>query len=175
MKEPNSTFVTKSVANWEFVKPGRYGMIGRNWMDSELLNRKEWRRAANRVNTWKRSVCLTMLSVASTVQRPVVVFFFFNEGITMCLDTYCGIDSYVSRAVCITQGNYIGYMFRLLNSHLQACSLQLRHSILWLNCSESHVCVTLMVMGSTSFETKIDLNYISTLAIPRSKRTVSRL
>jgi len=26
----------------------------------------------------------------------------------------------------ITQGNYVGYMFRLLNSHLQAYSLQVR-------------------------------------------------
>jgi len=31
---------------------------------------------------------------------------------------------YVSTAVFITQGNYIGYMFRLFNSHLQAYSLQ---------------------------------------------------
>jgi len=31
---------------------------------------------------------------------------------------------YVSTAIFITQGNYIGYMFRLLNSHLQAYSLQ---------------------------------------------------
>jgi len=30
---------------------------------------------------------------------------------------------YVSTTVFITQGNYIGYMFRLLNSHLQACSI----------------------------------------------------
>ena len=30
----------------------------------------------------------------------------------------------VSTTVFITQGNYIGYMFRLLNSHLQAYSLQ---------------------------------------------------
>jgi len=33
---------------------------------------------------------------------------------------------YVSTTVCITQGNYIGYMFRLLNSHLQAYSLQVK-------------------------------------------------
>jgi len=32
--------------------------------------------------------------------------------------------AYVSTVVFITQGNYIGYMFRLLNSHLQAYSLQ---------------------------------------------------
>ena len=31
---------------------------------------------------------------------------------------------YVSRTVFITQGNYMGYMSRLLNSHLQAYSLQ---------------------------------------------------
>ena len=31
---------------------------------------------------------------------------------------------YVSTTVCVTQGNYIGYMFRLLNSHLQVYSLQ---------------------------------------------------
>jgi len=30
---------------------------------------------------------------------------------------------YVNRTDFITQGNYIGYMFRLLNSHLQAYSL----------------------------------------------------
>ena len=33
---------------------------------------------------------------------------------------------YVSTTVVITQGNYIGYMFRLLNSHLQAYSLQVK-------------------------------------------------
>jgi len=32
---------------------------------------------------------------------------------------------YVSTTVFITQGNYIGYMFRLLNSHLQASSLHI--------------------------------------------------
>ena len=33
---------------------------------------------------------------------------------------------YVSTAVFITQGNYVGYMFRLLISHLQAYSLQVK-------------------------------------------------
>jgi len=33
---------------------------------------------------------------------------------------------YVSTAVFIPQGNYIGYVFRLLNSHLQAYSLQVK-------------------------------------------------
>jgi len=33
---------------------------------------------------------------------------------------------YVSTTIFITQGNYIGYMFRLLNSHLQAYSLQVK-------------------------------------------------
>ena len=33
---------------------------------------------------------------------------------------------YVSTAVFITQGNYVGYMFRLLNSHVQAYSLQVK-------------------------------------------------
>jgi len=33
---------------------------------------------------------------------------------------------YVSTAVFITQGNYIGYIFRLLNSNLQAYSLQVK-------------------------------------------------
>ena len=33
---------------------------------------------------------------------------------------------YVSTTAFITQGNYIGYMFRLLNSHLQAYSLQVK-------------------------------------------------
>jgi len=33
---------------------------------------------------------------------------------------------YVNTTVFITQGNYIGYMFRLLNSHLQAYSLQVK-------------------------------------------------
>ena len=32
----------------------------------------------------------------------------------------------VSTTVFITQGNYVGYMFRLLNSHLQAFSLQVK-------------------------------------------------
>jgi len=33
---------------------------------------------------------------------------------------------YVSTTVCVTQGNYVGYMFRLLNRHLQAFSLQVK-------------------------------------------------
>jgi len=33
---------------------------------------------------------------------------------------------YVSTTVFITQGNCIGYMFRLLNSHLQTYSLQVK-------------------------------------------------
>ena len=33
---------------------------------------------------------------------------------------------YVSTIVFITQGNYIGYMFQLLNSHLQAYYLQVK-------------------------------------------------
>jgi len=33
---------------------------------------------------------------------------------------------YVSTTVFITQGNYVGYMFRLLNSHLQAYYLQIK-------------------------------------------------
>jgi len=33
---------------------------------------------------------------------------------------------YVSTTVFITQGNYVGYMFRIMNSHLQAYSLQVK-------------------------------------------------
>jgi len=33
---------------------------------------------------------------------------------------------YVNTTVFITQGNYVGYMFRLLNSHLQDYSLQIK-------------------------------------------------
>jgi hypothetical protein len=33
---------------------------------------------------------------------------------------------YVSTTVFITQGNYVGYMFRLLNSDFQAYSLQVK-------------------------------------------------
>jgi len=33
---------------------------------------------------------------------------------------------YVSTTVFITQGNYMGYIFRLLNSHLQAYSLHVK-------------------------------------------------
>jgi len=47
---------------------------------------------------------------------------------TMRLDTYYDINSV--RQHFITQGNYIGYMFRLLVSHLQAYSLQLSYSML---------------------------------------------
>jgi len=43
---------------------------------------------------------------------------------TNCLDTYCNTNLQVSTTVFITQGNYIGYMFRQINSHLQAYSLQ---------------------------------------------------
>ena len=47
-----------------------------------------------------------------------------NEGVTMCPDTYYDINSvqYNSTTVFITQG----YMFRLLNSHLQAYSLHVK-------------------------------------------------
>ena len=51
---------------------------------------------------------------------------FLNENITKCLDTYCNTNLYVSTTIFITQGNYIGYMFRILNSHLQAYSLQVK-------------------------------------------------
>jgi len=34
--------------------------------------------------------------------------------------------TYVCTSIFITQGNYVGYMFRLLNSHLQAYSLQVK-------------------------------------------------
>jgi len=44
----------------------------------------------------------------------------------MCLDTYCDINSVVSTTVFITQINYIGYIFRLLNSHFQAYSSQVK-------------------------------------------------
>ena len=33
---------------------------------------------------------------------------------------------YVSTTVFITQGNYVGYIFRLLNSFLQSYSLQVK-------------------------------------------------
>ena len=36
------------------------------------------------------------------------------------------VTVYVSTTVFIAQGNYVGYMFRLLNSHLQAYSLQVK-------------------------------------------------
>jgi len=51
----------------------------------------------------------------------------------MCLDTCCEINMnymklilYVGTPVFITQVNLVGYMFRLLNSHLQAFSLQVK-------------------------------------------------
>jgi len=33
---------------------------------------------------------------------------------------------YVGTTVFMTQGNYVGYMFRLLDSHLEAYSLQVK-------------------------------------------------
>jgi len=39
---------------------------------------------------------------------------------------HCNTNLYVSTTVFITQGNYIGYMFRLINSYLQAYSLQVK-------------------------------------------------
>jgi len=36
---------------------------------------------------------------------------------------------YVSTTVFITQGNYVGYMFRLLSSHLQDYSLQVKSQV----------------------------------------------
>jgi len=44
----------------------------------------------------------------------------------MCLGTYYDINSVRQNSCFIIQGNYIGYMFRLLNSHLQAYSLQVK-------------------------------------------------
>ena len=44
----------------------------------------------------------------------------------MCLDTYYDINSIRQHNCLITQGNYIGYMFRILFSHLQAYSLQVK-------------------------------------------------
>ena len=45
----------------------------------------------------------------------------------MCLDTYYEINS-VRQHNCFikTQGTYTGYMFRLLSSHFQAYSLQVK-------------------------------------------------
>ena len=39
---------------------------------------------------------------------------------------YYDVNSVRHHNCFITQGNYIGYMFRLLNSHLQAYSLQVK-------------------------------------------------
>ena len=61
----------------------------------------------------------------------------------------------------ITQGNYIGYMFRLLNSHLQAYFCHLSHKMLctfW----DSIVCLEGCDVHVTPFETN-DL----ILCIPR--------
>jgi len=44
----------------------------------------------------------------------------------MCLDTYCDINSVRQHNCFITQGNYVGYMFRLINSHLQAYYLHVK-------------------------------------------------
>jgi len=44
----------------------------------------------------------------------------------MCLDTCYDINSVRQHNCFITQGNYVCYTFRLLNSHLQAYSLQIK-------------------------------------------------
>ena len=51
---------------------------------------------------------------------------------------------YISTTVFITQGNYIGYMFRLLNSHIQVYSLQVKsqdavYPLLLLPCGNARV------------------------------------
>ena len=47
---------------------------------------------------------------------------------------------YVSTTVFITQGNYVGYMFRLLNSHLQAYSLQSQDAVHTLGSQCVYIC-----------------------------------
>ena len=42
------------------------------------------------------------------------------------INTIIILTLYISTTVFITQGNYVGYMFRLLDSHLQAYSLQVK-------------------------------------------------
>jgi hypothetical protein len=49
--------------------------------------------------------------VAATIQQTNIVML---------------LTVYASTTVFITQGNYIGYMFRLMNSHLQAHYLQVK-------------------------------------------------
>jgi len=46
-----------------------------------------------------------------------------NEGNTKCLDTYYDINIVRQHNCFYYKVNYIGYMFRLLNSHIQAYSL----------------------------------------------------
>ena len=59
----------------------------------------------------------TSYKLQATSQYPSTIL---NEDITKCLNTYCNTNLYVSTTVFIT----VGYMFRLINSHLQAYSLQ---------------------------------------------------
>jgi len=61
--------------------------------------------------------CLHFTVLISDRWKVVVIhipeeIFILNGGITLCF--------------FITQGNYIGYMFRLMNSHLQPYSLQVK-------------------------------------------------
>jgi len=75
-----------------------------------------------------RSISLPAPIAAGLLHRQKLFFCAnLNEVITKCLDTYCNIKKmYVSTTVFITQGNYVGYIFRLLNSHIQAYSLQVK-------------------------------------------------
>ena len=56
--------------------------------------------------------------------------FYLNGNITFCLDAYCVHVVYVSTTVFIAEGNYISYIFRLLNSHLQENFLHVNHRML---------------------------------------------
>jgi len=49
-----------------------------------------------------------------------------SELVVIMCCVFMVLTVYVSTTVFITQGNYIGYMFRLLNSHLQAFPLQVK-------------------------------------------------
>jgi len=62
---------------------------------------------------------LSFWMCTATSQYPSTIL---NEDITKCLNTYCNTNLYVSTTVLIT----VGYMFRLINSHLQTYSLQVK-------------------------------------------------
>jgi len=73
-------------------------------------------------SAWIRIVILICTSAQLFLLHKVICRLHVSTTEQSSTGIFCNTNLYVSTAVFITQGNYMGYMFRLLNSHLQASS-----------------------------------------------------